>query len=71
MTLAEMEKAAILEALQQCQGHRDNAAFHLGITSRTLARKIARYRDEGVSVPSWRNRRANVPHETDSLSGNP
>lgn len=69
MTLAEMEKSAILEALKQHQWHRDNAAFHLGITSRTLARKIARYRDEGVSIPSWRNRRMIVQRETDSLSG--
>lgn len=71
MTLAEMEKAAIIETLKQCQGHRDNAAFHLGITSRTLARKIARYRDEGISIPSWRGRRTDVSRETDSLSGNP
>jgi DNA-binding NtrC family response regulator len=68
MTLRDIEKATILEALKACQWHRDNAAFKLGITSRTLARKIARYRDEGTPIPSWRDRRSIVRHETDNLS---
>jgi hypothetical protein len=57
MTLCEIEKAAILETLKQCRWHRDSAAYQLGITSRTLARKIARYRDEGTPIPSWRDTR--------------
>jgi len=66
MTLAEIEKAAILSALEQCRWHRKTAAKVLGITPRTIENKIARYRKEGATIPLWRQRR--VSCETESVS---
>lgn len=48
-TLAEMEKQAILSALRRHEGNRTRAAEALGISRRTLHRKIAEY---GVSDDS-------------------
>ena len=43
MTIAQMEKEAIRQALQQTAGHRNEAAQQLGISVRTLQRKIKEY----------------------------
>ncbi len=43
MTIAQMEQEAIRRALQQTGGHRNEAAQQLGISVRTLQRKIKEY----------------------------
>ena len=53
--LDDMEKQAILRALQQCGGHQGQAAEQLGISRRTLSRKLKQFRIEGgedAAVPS-------------------
>jgi DNA-binding NtrC family response regulator len=42
-TMAQMEKEAIRRALQQTEGRRNEAAQLLGISVRTLQRKIKEY----------------------------
>ena len=42
-TLAELEKQHILKVLKDVDGHREKAAIILGITSRTLYRKLTEY----------------------------
>jgi len=42
-TLEEMEKQAIVQALKAAGGNRTRAAEQLGISRRTLHRKIAEY----------------------------
>jgi transcriptional regulator with GAF, ATPase, and Fis domain len=48
--LHEMEKRAILNALQQTNGNRTQAAEMLQISIRTLRNKLAEYRDAGVEL---------------------
>jgi len=48
VTLAQMEKAAITQTLQRCDGNRTRAANMLEISVRTLQRKLARY-DSGAA----------------------
>jgi DNA-binding NtrC family response regulator len=43
MTMAEVERATIAAALQECQGNRRQAAARLGIGERTLYRKIKEF----------------------------
>jgi DNA-binding NtrC family response regulator len=43
VSLSELEKYAILEALKFTGGNRSKAADILGITSRTLRNKLAEY----------------------------
>lgn len=43
VTLAELEKDHILRVLRETNGHRERAAVILGITSRTLYRKLHEY----------------------------
>ena len=45
--LEAMEKRAILDALAAADGHQQNAAARLGISRRTLHRKLKLYRPEG------------------------
>ena len=45
--LEEIEKRAILDALTASDGHQQNAAARLGISRRTLHRKLKLYRPEG------------------------
>ncbi len=45
-SMGNIEKAAILKALEKHNWHRKTAADELGISERTLYRKIARYRIE-------------------------
>lgn len=47
-TLDEIEKQAIVQALQRCAGNRTRAAEQLGISRRTLHRKIADYGSDEV-----------------------
>ena len=47
-TLEETEKARILAALEQARGNRSLAAKLLGISRRTLYRKIDEYAKEGI-----------------------
>lgn len=42
MTLAELEKAAVLQALRRFDDNRTRAATSLGISMRTLQRKLKR-----------------------------
>ncbi|MBX6367473.1 MAG: sigma-54-dependent Fis family transcriptional regulator [Rhodospirillales bacterium] len=50
-TVAEVERALILDTLQHCLGNRTHAANILGISIRTLRNKLQQYRQEGVPVP--------------------
>jgi DNA-binding NtrC family response regulator len=43
MTMAEVEKAAIVAALKEFRGNRRRAAEQLGIGERTLYRKLKAY----------------------------
>jgi DNA-binding NtrC family response regulator len=45
MTMDELEKAAITKALEQCGGNRTHAAEKLGISVRTLQRKLRHYEE--------------------------
>lgn len=47
MTMEELEKLAITKALEQCGGKRTRAAESLGISVRTLQRKLRQYQMEG------------------------
>jgi len=49
--LDTMEKQAIMEALAYTGGHQQKAADRLGISRRTLHRKLKLYRPEGVGSP--------------------
>jgi len=46
--LEALEKRAILDALAATDGHQQNAAARLGISRRTLTRKLKLYRPEGM-----------------------
>jgi DNA-binding NtrC family response regulator len=48
--LHEMEKRAILNALQQTNGNRTQTAEMLQISIRTLRNKLAEYREAGVQL---------------------
>ena len=43
MSLEEVEKTAILETLQACEGNKSEAARRLGVTRKTLHAKLQRY----------------------------
>jgi two-component system, NtrC family, response regulator AtoC len=46
--LPELEKSAILKALQETSGHQERAAVRLGISRRTLQRRIKSYQLNGA-----------------------
>lgn len=50
LSIAELEKNAIRQALQQTQGNRTQAATLLGISIRTLRNKLQEYREAGDPV---------------------
>ena len=50
-TMEELEKLAITKALEQCGGKRTRAAESLGISVRTLQRKLRQYQMEGDATP--------------------
>jgi len=49
--LRSVEEQMILDALEEGNGSRKNAAERLGISQRTLRYKLARLRDAGVAIP--------------------
>ncbi|MCH9853328.1 MAG: sigma-54 dependent transcriptional regulator [Alphaproteobacteria bacterium] len=48
--LADVEREAILQTLEHCEGDKTHAAIILGVSIRTLQQKLQQYMDEGVSV---------------------
>ena len=44
-SLEEIEKQSILEMLQSCRGNKSEAARRLGITRKTLRKKLHKYED--------------------------
>ena len=52
LSLQELERQAIFEALRRTQSHQAKAAGLLGITDRTLREKLRRYRRNGQLEPS-------------------
>jgi DNA-binding NtrC family response regulator len=61
LTMDELEKLAISKALEQCGGNRTHAAERLGISVRTLQRKLRHYENIEKSIK-------NVPSDTTSLA---
>src|SRR3954447_24311499 len=51
ITMEELEKLAITKALDQCEGNRTHAANRLGISVRTLQRKLRQYELEKRAKP--------------------
>ncbi|MFW6133309.1 MAG: sigma-54-dependent transcriptional regulator [Planctomycetota bacterium] len=51
LSLAELERSAIYEALRRTKAHQAKAAELLGITDRTLREKLRRYRRDGYPPP--------------------
>lgn len=49
-TIAEVERALILETLAHCQGNRTTAAAILGISVRTMRNKLRSFMEDGVAV---------------------
>ena len=53
-TIAEVERALILETLKHCLGNRTHAARILGVSLRTMRNKANEYAAAGVSVPTYK-----------------
>ncbi|MBS3734243.1 MAG: sigma-54-dependent Fis family transcriptional regulator [Phycisphaerae bacterium] len=51
LSLAELERSAIYEALRRTEAHQAKAAELLGITDRTLREKLRRYKRDGYAPP--------------------
>ncbi|MDF0542548.1 helix-turn-helix domain-containing protein [Sphingobium sp. H39-3-25] len=49
-TIAEVERALILQTLAHCRGNRTSAASMLGISVRTVRNKLHSFLDEGLQV---------------------
>jgi DNA-binding NtrC family response regulator len=52
MTLSQIEKRTIIEALDYTKGDYNTAAQLLGIGRTTLYRKLKKYRLEDLAIPS-------------------
>lgn len=52
LTIAELERMAIFRALEKCAGNRTHAAVRLGISVRTLQRKMKEYEEAGIIAPA-------------------
>ena len=50
VVLPELEKSAILEALRENGGHQERAAAGLGISRRTLQRRMKTYQNQGAQT---------------------
>ena len=55
LTMEQLERLAIIEALRQCSGNRTHAADLLGISVRTLQRKLRQYQAESPLDPALAN----------------
>jgi DNA-binding NtrC family response regulator len=54
LSLREVERRTIIEAMRLTRSHQTKAARLLGITDRTLREKLRRYREEGpVEAQAW------------------
>jgi DNA-binding NtrC family response regulator len=62
LTMEQLEKLAIIEALTQCSGNRTHAADLLGISVRTLQRKLRQYRAEFPPNAAPDNELTGAPH---------
>jgi len=51
LTMEELERLAIVHALEQTAGNRTHAAVKLGISVRTLQRKLRQYEGDGQNKP--------------------
>ena len=51
-TLAEVERAHILDTLSHCEGNRTRSAKLLNISIRCLRNRIRQYMEAGLSVPA-------------------
>ena len=51
LSLQDLERRAIFEALRRTKSHQVKAARLLGITDRTLREKLRRYRQDGKGQP--------------------
>ena len=51
LTMDALERLAITKSLDQCQGNRTHAADRLGISVRTLQRKLRQYEKDGLVKP--------------------
>ena len=51
MTLADLEREAILRTLSHCRGNRSAAAKTLGLSERTLYRKLRLFSAEQAQPP--------------------
>lgn len=49
-TVADVERALILETLAHCHGNRTSAAAMLGISVRTMRNKLRSFMEDGVAV---------------------
>jgi Response regulator containing CheY-like receiver, AAA-type ATPase, and DNA-binding domains len=45
LPLEEVEKRSILDALESCSGNKSEAARRLGITRKTLRKKLEKYKN--------------------------
>ncbi len=52
LTLADIERQAILATLERCNGHRQRTAEALGIGVRTLGMKLRAWKESGLVAPS-------------------
>jgi len=52
VTLKEMEKTMIFDALRRVKGNRTQASKILGISVRTMRNKLQEYESEGEAIPS-------------------
>jgi DNA-binding NtrC family response regulator len=48
LTVKDAEKQLIVQALKECEGNRSEAAKKLGMSRRTLHRKLHTYQLEGI-----------------------
>lgn len=69
LTMEELERLAITKALEQCAGNRTHAAHRLGISVRTLQRKLRQYEMERSTLPNSPPTPPPAPVSDDVLSG--
>lgn len=51
LTLEEIERASIIQALKFFYGNRTHAAEALGIALRTMTNKLTKYKAQGYDIP--------------------